>query len=60
MYSESNALVPTNDAAKAAYVELHGRPGTGRKIVVGANYQDGQDAGDQADLNQTRLQRQNP
>ena len=60
VYSESNALVPTNDAAKAAYVELHGRPDTGRKIVVGANYQDGQVAGEGADLNQTRLQHRNP
>lgn len=55
IYSESKALVPTTDAAERAFVEAYGAPERARKQYVGANYYEGQQAGDEADLNQQRL-----
>lgn len=55
VYSESTALVPTTEAAESAYLELYGQPGKARRQYVGANYVEGQGAGEEADLNQQRL-----
>ncbi|MEL7207531.1 MAG: DUF2786 domain-containing protein [Actinomycetota bacterium] len=55
VYSEAKSLVPTTEAARSAYLDTYGEPGRGRRQYVGANYFEGQVAGDEADLNQQRL-----
>lgn len=54
IYSESTALVPTTDAAKAAYHDQVGRT-TSSSIAVTGDYRTGQAAGTNADLGQTRV-----
>ncbi|MEM8923153.1 MAG: DUF2786 domain-containing protein [Actinomycetota bacterium] len=55
IYSEAKALVPTTDAAEAAFIERYGQARRARRQTVGPEYAVGQEAGEEADLRQHRL-----
>jgi hypothetical protein len=55
VYTESNALVPTTEAAERAYREQHGSVRRARTLRVGLDAVAGAEAGERVDLDQHRL-----